>query len=124
MSSVPWPRRKLEGTNANYWQLDYDTIANMQWTVTPTNASIPLFTEPHACVIGTVEKVIQETDSDTHIWLTLDGTSKGQLACEIAPQNPLTAPQVGDHIAVYGIFRYDLQHGWPEIHPVDHWEKV
>ena len=58
MSSVPWPKRSAPGSNANYWQLDYDTIANMQWTVTPTSASIPLFTEPHACVIGTVENVM------------------------------------------------------------------
>lgn len=119
---APWPRLQIPGSQANYWQLDYDTINNMQWVVTRKDTSIPMFQEPHACVIGQVAEVIQETDSDTHIWLTMDGTTKGRLACEITPQQKMDPPAVGQRVKIYGIFRYDLQHSWPEIHPVDRWE--
>lgn len=120
--TVPWNKRTVPGSPANYWLLDYDTINNMQWTVTQKDTRIPVFPEPHACVQGVVAEIIQEQDGDTHIWLTMDGTTKGRFACEITPQDKLPAPQVGQRITVYGIFRYDLQHSWPEIHPVDHWE--
>lgn len=116
------PPKKVLGS-CNYWQLDEQLISNMQWTVTPTDQSVPVFKMPHAYVEGVVEKVIHEQDGDTHLWVTLDG-SKFQFACEITPQNPLPAPTVGDHCGFYGIFRYDLQHGWPELHPVDKIDKL
>lgn len=122
MARAPWPRRAIPGSSANYWELDYDTINNMQWLVAQKDHSIPIFPEPHACVVGTVSEVLSEADGDTHIWLVVDGTSKGQLACELTPQQRIAPPTKGQHVRVYGIFRYDLQHSWPEIHPVDHWE--
>lgn len=121
-STAPWPRLQIAGSPANYWQLDYDTINNMQWTVTLKDTRVPIFPDPHACVVGTVAEVINEADGDVHIWINVDGTTKGRFACEIIPQDKLPLPAVGQHIRVYGIFRYDLQHSWPEIHPVDHWE--
>ncbi|TMC47831.1 MAG: hypothetical protein E6J14_14395 [Chloroflexi bacterium] len=123
-SQAPWPRMTIAGSPANYWLLDYDTINNMQWVVSAKDTRIPLFPDPHACIVGTVSQVINEQDGDTHIWVTMDGTSKGRFACEITPQQKIAPPRVGQHIRVYGIFRYDLQHSWPEIHPLDHWEVV
>ena len=121
-SPTPWPREAIPNSPANYWHLDYDTINNMQWVVTALDPAVPVFQEPHACVVGTVAEIIHEQDGDTHIWVNVEGTTKGRFACEITPQNRLTPPAVGQNIRICGIFRYDLQHGWPEIHPVDFWE--
>lgn len=117
------PKHNYPGSPANYWLLDEQLISNMQWSVTALDPTVPVFKMPHAVVEGVVSEVINEGDGDHHIWLTLDN-SKARLACEISPQNPLTPPAVGDHIRVYGIFRYDLQHGWPELHPCDYIEKL
>ncbi len=117
------PKHNYQGSPANYWLLDEQLISNMQLTVTPVDPSVPVFKMPHAVVEGVVSEVINEGDGDHHIWLTLDG-SKFKLACEIAPQNSLPAPKVNDHVRVYGIFRYDFQHGWWEIHPVDFLEPI
>lgn len=121
-NTAPWASLRIPGSPANYWQLDYDSINNMQWTITPKDSRIPIFPDPHCCVTGTVVEVISETDGDHHIWINVDGTTKGRFACEIIPQNPIAPPAVGQHVRICGIFRYDLQHSWPEIHPVDHWE--
>lgn len=118
------PAVHIPGSTANYWQLDYSVLANMQWVVHPVDAGTPIFKEPHMAITGTVKEVLSESDGDHHFWLIPDGTSKDQLACEITPQNPLTPPPVGAHILVCGIYRYDLQHGWSEVHPVDHYEVI
>lgn len=114
----------IDGSPANYWEIDEQTVTNMQLTLTPLDPSVPVFKEPHCAVTGTVEKVISETDGDHHIWLVFDGSSKSRLACEITPQQPIPVPAVGAHVRIYGIFRYDHQHAWWEIHPVDHIEEV
>lgn len=117
------PKHNYPGSPANYWLLDEQLISNMQLVVTPVDPTIPVFKMPHAVVEGVVSEVISEGDGDHHIWLTLDN-SKFKLACEIAPQNPLAPPAVNDHVRIYGIWRYDLQHGWWEIHPVDWLESI
>lgn len=113
------PKHNLKGSPANYWLLDEQIISNMQIAVTPLDPTVSVFKEPHAVVEGVVEKVISEADGDHHIWLDLDGGSKSRFACEITPQQPITPPKAGDHVRIYGIFRYDFQHGWWELHPVD-----
>ena len=120
--SLP-PKHNYPGSPANYWLLDEQLISNMQIVVTPVDATVPVFNMPHAVVEGVVSEVISEGDGDHHIWLTLDN-SKFRLACEIAPQNPITPPAVNDHVRIYGIFRYDFQHGWFELHPVDYIEPI
>lgn len=118
------PKHNYPGSPANYWLLDEALISNIQWTVTPLDPTVPIFKFPHAVIEGVVDKVINESDSDTHLWITLDG-SKFQLACEWTVQSTAPAPPaVGAHVRVYGIFRYDLQHGWNELHPVDWWEPI
>lgn len=117
------PKDNNPASPANYWVLDEQLITNMQLTVTPLDPSVPVFKEPHIVITGTVEKVIHEQDGDHHLWVTLDN-SKFQLACEIVPQNVIPDPAIGDHVKIWGILRYDLQHGWWEIHPVDYLAKV
>ncbi len=116
-------KHNYPGSPANYWLLDEQIIANMAIALNPTDPTVPIFKMPHAVIEGVVNKVISEADGDHHLWVQLDN-SKMQLACEIAPQNPLTVPAAGDHVRVYGIWRYDFQHGWWEIHPVDFLEPI
>jgi hypothetical protein len=117
------PKHNYPGSPANYWLLDESLISNMQLTVTPVDVTVPVFKMPHAVVEGVVSEVIAESDGDHHLWVTLDN-SKFRLACEIAPQNPLPVPAVNAHVRVYGILRYDFQHGWWELHPVDFLEPI
>lgn len=117
------PRHTYSGSPANYWLLDEKIISNMVIALHPTDPSVPIFKMPHAVIEGVVEKALNEGDGDHHLWVTMDG-GKALLACEITPQNPLPVPKVGEHVRIYGIFRYDFQHGWWEIHPVDFIEPI
>ena len=98
-------------------------------------------------VTGTVVRIVQERDGDTHIHLQLDAQysgmlndynmqdQKGTLILEIVcaysyiPQqdavsacqgytNQVPIPNVGQHVSVVGQYVTDLDHGWREIHPV------
>ena len=112
------------GSPAHYWELVEADFANMQVTVTPLDPHRPVFREPHAVVVGVVAEVIHEADGDTHLWLTLDGTTKARCAAEITPQQPHPAPPVGARVRVAGLLRYDLAHAWWEIHPIDYIEEM
>ena len=98
-------------------------------------------------VTGTVTRILQERDGDTHIRLQLDSTytgllndynymdQKGTLILEIVCAysditrqdavsacqgytNQVPIPSVGQHVSVVGQYVTDLDHGWNEIHPV------
>jgi hypothetical protein len=74
---------------------------------------------PRALVTGKVMKVTKEKDGDHHVWVS-DG--KNELACEIVPELPLPRPKVGDVIDVWGVYRWDGEHNWGEIHPCVGWQ--
>src|SRR5205807_3009350 len=42
----------------------------------------------------------------------------GTLVVEIMPGQHLPLPTMGEHIAVFGTWVYDRDHGWNEIHPI------
>jgi hypothetical protein len=79
---------------------------------------------------GTVEAVRLEKDGDHHVDITPDdGYGKflnagdqehqqGGLLIEIMPGQKMALPSVGDHVAVFGTWVYDADHGWKELHPV------
>ena len=114
--------QRLAGSPANYWPLDWRTISSQQYTLSTTEGGVGVFKEPHATVTGTVIERIAETDGDTHLWVRLDSDPKSRFAVEITPQHPISPePAVGDHGQFFGIFRYDAQHAWFEIHPLDGW---
>jgi hypothetical protein len=117
------PKRLVPGSNANYWQITPQILTNSVPVLHATDPSIPVPKEPHWWVEGVVDKVISEADGDHHIWLEfLDSQGnamKDRLACEITPQQKITPPKSGDKVRIYGILRYDHQHSWWEIHPVD-----
>jgi hypothetical protein len=88
----------------------------------------------HLRIEGGVEMVRQEPDGDLHIRLQWNGRV---IVCECIPELPCKVPQVGQHIAVWGVHRFDAapghdepgtreekRRGWHEIHPVIGWEVV
>lgn len=74
----------------------------------------------HVRTSGLVVYVRKQQDGDWHITLT---EGKVKVVCEIIPALPMAPPKKGDRIQVWGIYRMDPGHHWPEIHPVEGWEK-
>ena len=70
----------------------------------------------HVRVTGKVTLVKHEGDGDTHIVLS-DG--KSFVVAECIPKLPCQEPKVGDTITVEGISRFDGEHKWAEVHPVE-----
>ncbi|HET6916607.1 MAG TPA: hypothetical protein VFH56_11010 [Acidimicrobiales bacterium] len=44
------------------------------------------------------------------------------VVCEIIPEIPVDLPPLHAKITVRGLYRWDIGHGWPEVHPVLGWE--
>lgn len=70
----------------------------------------------HVMVIGQVALVEKQIDGDLHIRLT-DG--KYFIVAECILSLPCTKPKVGQTVAVKGISRFDGEHKWYEVHPVE-----
>lgn len=67
-------------------------------------------------VTGRVELVKKEGDGDLHIRV---GHGKHFVVAECMPEIPCAKPKVGDTVRVRGIARFDGEHKWYEIHPVE-----
>lgn len=102
----------------------------------------------HHCmtVTGVVAAVVKEADGDDHIRLQLDvgqpaiindknrSDQGGNLVVEpmcvgavtqedakaacASYTNQVAIPHAGDHVTVVGVYSFDSEHGWMEIHPV------
>jgi hypothetical protein len=73
----------------------------------------------HATVTGRVVRVRSCRDGGWRIRLAETG---GALAAgEIRPSNPLPLPRVGARIVLRGALRYDEEHGWYAVDPIDIW---
>src|SRR5919197_644311 len=80
--------------------------------------------------VGTVTSVRHEEDGDYHVdvapasgyarFLDSDNYSEqhGSLVTEIMPGQHLRVPFVGEHVAVFGTWVLDADHGWNEINPI------
>jgi hypothetical protein len=80
--------------------------------------------------VGTVTSIRHEEDGDYHVavapgagyakYLDSDNYSQqhGSLVTEIMPGQQLPLPFVGEHVAVFGTWVHDADHGWNEIHPI------
>jgi len=76
-------------------------------------------TGTRATVAGRVLRVRPRRDGAWRIRLTETG---GALAAgEIRPSNPLPLPRVGARILLRGTLRYDQEHRWYAIDPVEIW---
>ena len=54
----------------------------------------------------------------------LDETGGALCAAEIDPGSLLPLPRVGARIILRGDVRYDDEHGWYVVDPVDHWQNA
>jgi hypothetical protein len=55
-------------------------------------------------------------------WRVRLAETGGALAvAEIRPSNPLPPPRVGTRITVRGRVRFDDEHGWYSVDPVEEW---
>lgn len=79
------------------------------------------FAWTHIEIRGSVAYVRSEPDGDTHIKLTEPLEPATFVICECTPKEPCTRPRAGADIIVQGISRRDPEHGWYEVHPVEHW---
>jgi hypothetical protein len=70
----------------------------------------------HIAVTGTVTLVKHEADGDLHIRLN-EGAAF--IVAECIPELPCVAPKLGQRVQVRGISRFDAEHGWYEVHPVE-----
>jgi hypothetical protein len=79
----------------------------------------------HVRVTGVVTYVQRESDGDRHFTVCEPGTKKfTRAACIVAeciPALPCAVPKVGEKVTVYGIARFDGEHKWAEVHPVEKW---
>ena len=76
-------------------------------------------------VEGIVDKIAKQPDGDYHIIMRPRYVPVGlYLVTEAIPEITLPLPQVGDHIKIWGIVRFDILHNWWELHPVIGWEKI
>jgi uncharacterized membrane protein YgcG len=79
---------------------------------------------------GRVSTIRHEEDGDYHVdiapdpgfgrFLVRDNYSEqgGALVTEVMPGQDLPIPSEGEHIAVFGTWVLDTDHGWNEIHPI------
>ena len=88
------------------------------------------FVYPRATVEGYVIYHASEPDGDSHFnlaavdygTLAKDAAIEDYVVCEIIPEIPLPVPDLHAYIRVNGIWRWDIGHGWPELHPVLSWQ--
>lgn len=72
----------------------------------------------HVQVRGRVMRSYLEADGDRHIWLR-DSVQADSLVAECIPKLPCVAPSLGQMVTVRGISRFDPEHRWWEVHPVE-----
>jgi hypothetical protein len=79
----------------------------------------------HVGTVGWVRSIRHEADGDTHLKIC-DGTNKWCFYAELVPYKKIDVSKIrlGDQVIVKGISRYDRQHKWWEIHPVENIEVV
>ncbi len=70
---------------------------------------------------GRVVRVRPRDDGGWRVRLT--DTGGALAAAEIRPSNPLRPPRVGTQILLRGFVRYDDEHGWYVIDPVQAWSE-
>jgi len=74
--------------------------------------------QTHIETCGQVVYVRKQLDGDWHITLAI-GAAK--VVAEIIPLIPLEPPPKGAWVTVRGIRRFDDEHKWYEINPVESW---
>jgi len=73
----------------------------------------------HVTVAGRVVRVRLRQDGSWRVRLA--DTGGALAAAEFRTSHPLPLPPVGAHIVLRGRLRYDEQHGWYVVDPVEEW---
>lgn len=92
----------LAADGRTYHQVPLAKMATTPWT--------------HVETCGRVVYRRRMEDGDWHITLA-EGDVK--VVAEIIPAIPLDPPTKGQRVCVWGIARFDKDHSWPEVHPVE-----
>jgi 3'-phosphoadenosine 5'-phosphosulfate sulfotransferase len=78
-------------------------------------------TSRHVTVVGTVVRVRRYSGG----WRIRLADTGGMLAAaEIRFSSRLALPRVGARILIHGRLRYDEQHGWHTVDPVEEWREA
>lgn len=105
-------------------------IALLLWTVAMAETRHYFRVEPsamaqnfhtHVEVTGRVTLSKREGDGDWHMRLE---DAKGFITAECIPEIPCPHPKVGQCVRVRGLSRFDDEHKWYEVHPVEKLEVV
>jgi hypothetical protein len=75
----------------------------------------------HVAVTGRVKYLRREEDGDLHIKLVSLRDPTKFIIAECIPLIPCARPVLSSVITVRGVSRYDPEHGWREVHPVESW---
>lgn len=86
------------------------------WPVTVDQLAAGQVKHTHVKVTGRVRLVRHEDDGDLHIKLT---GVKNFIVAECIPALPCQEPSLGAQVTVFGISRFDGEHKWWEVHPVE-----
>lgn len=87
------------------------------------------FVWPRVELTGYVINHAVEDDGDHHFNIAdvdygsieRNSVIEDYVVCEIIPEIAVPDPPLHAKITVRGIPRWDIEHGWPEIHPVLSW---
>jgi len=93
--------------------------ARTYWPVTVDELAAGTVKHTHVQVTGRVRLVRHEDDGDLHVKLT---GVRGFIVAECIPALPCQPPPLGARITVRGIARFDGEHHWYEVHPVEAWQ--
>lgn len=93
------------------------------WFVSIDSLAMGRVKHTHVEVRGYVVYVRRQEDGDVHIKMVTDLENRTRfIIAECIPRMPCLRPRAGEDIILRGITRKDPEHGWWEIHPVEHWE--
>jgi len=95
-------------------------LTRYYWPVSVTTMAHGNNKHTHVQVLGAVDYMRLEDDGDLHIRLrslTMGDTSF--IVAECIPKLPCRRPRIGEIVTVRGISRFDPEHGWYEVHPVE-----
>ncbi len=88
------------------------------WPTTVPQLASGTVRHTHVMVTGIVAYTKLEDDGDVHIRLVGDSGATFIIA-ECIPKLLCRRPKNGERITVKGIQRFDAEHGWREVHPVE-----
>lgn len=99
-------------------------LSRIYWGASVPQLASATFKHTHVVVVGIVAYTRIESDGDLHIRIVKDSLALGDtsavfIIAECIPKLPCRRPHIGERVTVKGITRYDSEHGWREVHPVE-----